>query len=253
MNSSNTEGILLVATGSKHREEAIKSVDYIKPHLNSRPITLVTDKPSDIPKGLFDTVKLHPNPKKTYRDKIEPLETLPYPRTIFLDCDLQLLQPIDDIFKLLFHIDLVGCHAPVRWCQWKDPNVPEGFCEINSGVIGLKKSRRQRLLIRKWLHFYDEIKVPFDQASLRSALWWSSRKHRLRLWVLPPEYNLRTPKPWLAGSGMAVKILHGRIIEDMKEPLIKYLNEDIDQFRSSSEFPTGQNQEVKKNIQFTNT
>lgn len=79
--------------------------------------------------------------------------------------------------------------------------------------------------------------VPFDQAALRSALWHSCNEG-LRLWVLPPEYNLRTTKPWIAGQGMAVKVLHSRIPEEMREPLERYLNDRTDLFRASSAFPT---------------
>ena len=46
---------------------------------------------------------------------------------------------------------------------------------------------------------------------LRAALWWAVSKRGFRTWILPAEYNLRTPKPWLTGSGMAVKIVHGRV------------------------------------------
>ncbi len=241
----NPEGVLLIATGDRHIEEAIQAVSRIKFHLQNRPISLVTDQPNSIPLGIFEAVYTHPNPTISYRDKIPPLIDLPYARTLFLDTDVELLTPINDLYEILKEMDVVGCHAPVRWCQWKDTDVPEGFCELNSGVIGLRRSRRQKKLIKRWLQIYDEAKVSFDQASLRSALWWATKYHNLRSWILPPEYNLRTPKPWLTGAGMPVKILHGRIPNKLRNPLIKYLNEDINQFRSSSSFPTGQNQLVK--------
>jgi len=237
-----SEGVLQVATGARHREEAIASLGRIRPHLNGRPICLVTDAPHLIPDGLFDQVIHHQQPVLGYRDKITPLLKLPYRRTLFLDTDLELLRPIEDIFQILRNVDLVGCHAPVRWSQWQDPKVPEGFCELNSGVIGLRRGWRQRALVRHWLKLYDDVGVSFDQATLRAALWWANCRLGLRSWVLPPEYNLRTPKPWLTGSGMAVKILHGRISEDKRPGLCHYLNDNIDQFRSSTAFPTEQNQ-----------
>ena len=238
------EGILIIATGEKYRKEAIKNVQLIRPKLNGRPITLVTDEPHKIPPNLFEKIKKHPDISYSYRDKIPPLMELPYARTIFLDTDLELLQPIDDLFQILRALDVIGCHAPVRWCQWRDPIVPEGFCELNSGVLGLRRSSRVRALIKRWLHVYDLAGVPFDQASLRSALWWASNHRRVRSWILPPEYNLRTPKPWLAGAGMSVKILHGRIKEEIRESLKNYLNSNTKEFRSSSSFPTELNQQV---------
>ena len=77
---------------------AIASVERIRPYLNGRPITLVTDEPEKVPQVLFDQVIAHKQPQKSYRDKIMPLLNLPYKRTLFLDTDLELLSPIDDIF-----------------------------------------------------------------------------------------------------------------------------------------------------------
>ena len=244
MRSLISEGVLQVATGERHRDEAINSVERIRPYLNGRPISLVTDKPEQVPPGIFDRVVKHRDPQKSYRDKILPLLHLPYKRTLFLDTDLALLSPIDDIFHILRSVDIVGCHAPVRWSDWKGPEVPEGFSELNSGVLGLRRGSRQRALIRFWLKLYDSVGIQLEQSTLRSALWRAKSQRGLRLWVLPPEYNLRTPKPWLTGAGIAVKIVHGRVSEELRKPLYSYLNDDINHFRCSSSFPTGQNQHI---------
>ena len=146
------------------------------------------------------------------------------------------MAPVDDIF-ILRTIDFVGCHAPVRWSDWKSDQVPEGFSEINSGVLGIRRSSRQRALIRYWLKSYDRIGIDFDQASLREALWWSVSHRDLKTWVLPSEYNLRMPKPWLTGAGIPVKIIHGRLPEEQRKHLRQYLNDHIQYFRGSSAFP----------------
>ena len=67
--------------------------------------------------------------------------------------------------------------------------------ELNSGVLGIRRCSVQRALIKYWLKLYDAVDVQFDQATLRAALWWAVSKRGLRTWVLPSEYNLRTPKP----------------------------------------------------------
>lgn len=238
------EGVLLVATGERHLAEALAAVPRIRPQLGGRPLWLATDRPAAVPPGHFELVLSHPDPRATYRDKIPPLLDLPFRRTLFLDTDVALLQPLDDLFELLKTVHVVGCHAPVRWCQWRDPVVPEGFCELNSGVLGLRRSGRVRRLVASWLRTYDRAGVPFDQASLRSALWQGCRRG-LRLWVLPPEYNLRTTKPWIAGKAMAVKVVHGRIPDALRPPLAHYLNADVQCFRGSSAFATHQNEQVR--------
>ena len=65
------EGILQIATGERYRDEAVSAVARIRPFVNGRPITLVTDKPELVPKGLFDTVILHPQPKKNSKHREE--------------------------------------------------------------------------------------------------------------------------------------------------------------------------------------
>lgn len=241
--STAAEGVLLVATGERHRVEALEALPRLRPHLGGRPVWLVCDAPEQVPADRFERVLPHPDPRHGFRDKIPPLLRLPFPRTLLLDTDVELLAPLEDVFALLRSLDLVGCHAPVRWCQWQDPEVPEGFCELNSGVLGFRRSRLQHRLVRRWLTTYDKVGVPFDQASLRSALWWATQRG-LRSWILPPEYNLRTTKPWIAGQGMAVKVVHGRLAPEIRAPLAAYLNDHRDRFRASSAFPTGQNAAV---------
>ena len=90
-----------------------------------------------------------------------------------MDTDLELLSTVEDIFEILKSVDLVGCHAPVRWSDWKSVDVPEGFSELNSGVLGIRRCSRQRELVRYWLRLYDQVGIEFDQATLRAAIWWS--------------------------------------------------------------------------------
>ena len=64
MKWAHREGVLQVATGKKHQEEAICCVQRIRPYLNNKPVTLVTDNPENIPSGSFDNIVIHPEPKK---------------------------------------------------------------------------------------------------------------------------------------------------------------------------------------------
>ena len=60
--------------------------------------------------------------------------------------------------------------------------------------------------------------------------------NNLRVSVLPPEANLRTTKPWIAGRGLPVSIVHGRFDYAEINPFISFLNSDIDRFRTWSEW-----------------
>ena len=85
-----SEGVLFIATGARHRREACAAVQHCRPHLKGRPVALVTDAPNKIPQGLFEQVLPHPEPRHSYRDKIEPLITPPFKRTLYLDTDAEL-------------------------------------------------------------------------------------------------------------------------------------------------------------------
>ena len=105
---------------------------------------------------------------------------------------------------------------PVRWCDWKNDEIPEGFCELNSGVLGIRRCSSQRALVRYWLRLYDFAGIKFDQATLRAALW-ASTNQGLRTWVLPSEYNLRTQKHRRRDI---VKIVHGNYLRNNVSPFL---------------------------------
>jgi hypothetical protein len=229
------EGMLFVATGQPYLEEAVASARASRPHLSGRPIAIVTDEVEAArDAACFDLCLPHPDPRHTYRDKIPGLCDLPFERTLFLDSDARLIAAADGLFSLLEHHDFAAAHAPVRIPPgWVDPSVPACFPEFNSGVILVRSGPPQQSLIQGWLDLYDEVGQEWDQATLRAAVW-RMLAEGLRAFVLPAEANLRTPKPWIAGQGLPVIVVHGRVPESEWPKLIRFLNDDVEQFRSST-------------------
>lgn len=230
-------GVLYVATGSLYLDEAANSSIASRPFLVGRPIAVVTDlveRAKDL--NAFDIVLPHLDPKLTYRDKISPLEYPPFQSTLFLDSDARLTASAESLFSCLGSSHIAAAHAPVRQPSgWCDHSVPSLFPELNSGVLLLRRCWRQRLLIRRWLYLYDKLFHDFDQAwdqaSLRSVVWALQQNRGLRLAILPPEANLRTTKPWIAGKGLAVHVVHGRVPHSEWTALIDYCNGDLNRFR----------------------
>jgi hypothetical protein len=240
--NASREGLLFVATGPTYLEEAAAGALASRPFLGGRPVAVVTDRIEQAQQlGAFDRVLPHPAPQHGYRDKIPPLLRLPFARTLFLDSDARLTAPADPLFAALGRAHLAAAHAPVRRpAGWWDSAVPFLFPELNSGVLLLRRSWRQRLLIQRWLHLYDRLQAEqgqgWDQASLRSVVWQLQQRAGLCLALLPPEANLRTTKPWIAGKGLAVHVVHGRVPEPEWPALLAYLNGDVGRFRSWSEW-----------------
>lgn len=232
-----SEGILFIATGATHRAEAAASARAARVHAGDRPIAIMTDDVEAAEAmGCFDRCLPHPDPRRSYRDKIPGLLELPFDRTLFLDSDARPTSSLDGLFALLDHHDLAAAQAPVRIpTGWRDHAVPDEFTELNSGVLLLRRGERQAELVARWLETYDEVGQDWDQASLRSAAW-AGLQAGLRIATLPPEANLRTTKPWIAGKGIPVTVVHGRVPEAEWPALLAYLNDDIDRFRTSTEW-----------------
>ena len=136
------EGIIQIATGTKHQDEAVICAKRIRPYINDRPITLVTDNPERIENGLFDRVVRHPDARNSYRDKILPLLKLPYKRTLFLDTDIELLSSIDDIFQILKMRS--GGMSHTSSLEWLEKQVPDGFTEMKL-YLELKDARNKEV------------------------------------------------------------------------------------------------------------
>ena len=232
-----TRCLLYIATGDKHRDEALTSCLNSRPFLSNIPATIYTDYITPDLENTFDHCFLHPDPKFCYRDKIPPLIDLPFDECIFLDSDASLCNPIADIFEVCSGFDVAAVKAPVRippgWC---DPNVPKLFPELNTGVLFLRSSEIQSHLVSSWLNLYDFLfqnhSQSWDQASFRSVLWASITRSSLKFYDLPPEVNIRTTKPWFAGRGLPAYVIHGRFNPAEYPNLLSFLNNDIDRFRT---------------------
>ncbi len=236
------KGLLYIATGTQYVNEAISSALKSKPFLTDDfKLALVTNQPTSELYQVFDYVITHPEPIFTYRDKIIPLINLPFKHTLFMDTDACLTYHIDHINEMFRFYDICASHAPVRFPPgWVDSNVPALFPELNTGLLLLKRSSKLRRFMLAWLELYDllfdKFNQTWDQASFRSVLWNFSQKYKLSFFLLPPECNLRTPKPWIIGRGSPVYAVHGRYDHLEYDDFIAYINQNINQFRTYSDW-----------------
>ena len=231
-------GVFYIATGERCCVEALLNAQRCRLVDPNLAITIQTDLP-DHPglTDVFDSVVVSHSPTYSYRDKVSGLAHLPYNETLFLDSDACLIAPPADLFDLLQVSDLAASHAPVRRPPgWSDPDVPSVFPELNTGVLVIRRSTGIEDLMAAWLVLYDELmhlySQAWDQASFRSVLWTSLKFELLRFSHLPPEANLRTTKPWYAGRGLPVHVIHGRFAESEFKPFVEFLNADVDRFRT---------------------
>ena len=129
--------------------------------------------------------------------------------------------------------------SPVRRPDgWASPIPLDYFPEYNTGVILYKTSNIICNFFDSWNKLYQSLFVQYnqswDQASFRETLWKYITAQDILFYTLPQECNLRLTKPWTAGKGMKVSVVHGRISEKEYPILKSYLNSDVSFFRTWS-------------------
>src|ERR1700743_3503517 len=100
-------GIIYCATGRKHMLEAVESVRQSRKIMPNVGYALFTDSAqADAAKADFDHVFIIEKPAFHYDDKIEAMVRSPYPKTLFVDTDTWLIEPLYELIDLLDSYDL---------------------------------------------------------------------------------------------------------------------------------------------------
>ena len=199
-------GFLLVAVGLRYKREALTAVARLGEVMPDIPILIYGDwEPEEIP-GLVEYRKIE-NPDFEFTDKTKRLAESPFQRTIFFDTDTWVVEPIYDVFDLLAKFDIVGVYENTLLHDKVD-GIPSAYPEINTGMVGYRKTPEVWNFLDDVVRTYEDIKswAAGDQTAFRMCLYHSD----LRLHVLSSEYNcqIRT-----AGALMGkVKVIHARNI-----------------------------------------
>jgi len=208
--SRTAQGVLYVATGKQYIAEACRSAESCQGRMPDLPRAIICDDPSLLAEDCFDIVERFDAPTYSHLDKIAGMRRSPFRRTLYLDTDTVVAEPICELFELLERFDLAAAHAPWRWTRPAD-GCPESFPELNTGVVVYRSGPALQSFLERWetifsAHLASAQGAAHDQPAFRQAVYESD----LRLTVLTPEYNLRTVFPSFAGGNARVKILHGR-------------------------------------------
>lgn len=209
-------GILLIATSKKHLAEAGLCVRSIRRHTEI-PITLCTPYQTDLPVAVVKT----PNYSQSFLDKVHYIRSSPYERTLFLDTDTLVLRPDAlEVLDVLDRFDMALAHAPIPDCGLvKLSDMPASFPELNTGVIGFKRSSTVDALLGAWMDLYEQhlkehrerptSHFIHDQPALRKVLYDSP----IRLAALPHVFNYRFSRDLRIGQLKSVRILHNRELQ----------------------------------------
>lgn len=206
-------GILYIVYGEKSLTECKRSLDSIRRHMPTIPITLIADQRlTQICDFQAEQVLFKKMPEQwNWKIKVDHVRNLPYEKTIYLDTDTLVCGDISDLFSILDRVDIAVCHEPVRTWGRELNGLPDSFPMLNTGVIAFRKSKCLEHFFARWANAHDMLdaekrkrpKISYtDQNSFRYALYNSKD---VQLSILPPEYNCRVSAGFVAGM---VKVLH---------------------------------------------
>lgn len=181
------KGVIYVATGADYRALAVASAQSLRAQEPDLAIDLFTEAPEDVPPGLFDVV--HPIADPHPRAKLDCLTRTRFGRTLFLDADTLVVNPLGDLFDLMDRFDLALAHDVRRASALirEGGATPYAFPQMNSGVLLYRATEPVRAFISDWAARFRASDGARDQPILKEMLWETD----LRFYILPPEFNLR--------------------------------------------------------------
>lgn len=185
------KGVVFIATGEQYVLAACEAAKSVRRHSPNLLIDLFTDE-IEMNLGVFDEIHKITDPH--YRSKVDYIHQTRFERTLYLDSDVRIIADIEPMFEVLDRFDFALCHAHARnkletneiW----NIDIPESFSQLNGGVILYKSSPLVLDFLMDWSRSFHQAGFRKDQVTLRELLW----KSELRLYVLPPEYNIRYKK-----------------------------------------------------------
>lgn len=204
------QGFLYCARGDRWLIEAERSAASIKAVMPQAAVAIVADKP--MPQHLFD-IQIAPPPSMHVKSlKMWAMRHSPFARTVFIDTDTFVCDPVPELFTILDRFPLAAAITPFWTVELQqrggvsdDDGIPISFPKLNSGLVAQRKDAETDAFLDFWSARHTETGLKQDQQPFRYALYHTD----IRFAALPMAYNYRLPYPGAIGGG--VKILHGRV------------------------------------------
>jgi len=191
----------------------LTSAASLKRAMPDLPITVFSQFP--VESSLFERVEPAQPSRDGFYDKTRLIRNSPYERTLVIDADTYVREPVPELFSLLDHFDCAATHEEYVTTDWHNRypriDIPSSFPEFNTGILMLKRSDRVTAMLEEWGKLYAQFlrekpgQAINDQPFFRVAAYYSD----VRIATLPREYNCK-----FRGQGHLngpVKVLHGHV------------------------------------------
>ena len=109
-----TKGFITIATGKEQYYEIARNLlrSYRFTAKDPLPFAILCDTENEYTKE-FDDVRIYPNPTRSYLDKLEMFDFLPYDINIFIDADCLIFRDINRLFDIFESADDFCCYGRV--------------------------------------------------------------------------------------------------------------------------------------------
>lgn len=203
-------GFMFVATGEKYRLELQQSIAQLRRIMPDISIAVASECSKDVDCDNFIHIE---QPMYNFGDKVLNMRYTPFERTIFLDTDTYVIEPIDDLFELLNIVDVAAPMAPI---DEHIVGIPDSFSEFNTGILAYRFNRNTELLFQNWFDLFSyqlrhsqDGDIPPDQLSFRECVYLSD----IKFGHLSSEYNCMLDYPILVKDKVRVLHAHCSICE----------------------------------------
>lgn len=211
-----SQGFITILTGVYSYQDCIHFLTAIR-KFHQQPIVILTDQVPwllqqflKLPKNvILKPAPAHENPVLASRlAKLALYESSPFEQTLYLDCDICLLDNIQEVFEQLNEYDFLltddvqpsiskasnlirGQREILPTLQATGLPLTENSIQYNGGFMGFRKSDKNREFFQKFKQYFEivlqnqEVLLLKDQGAFASAL--ETVKPLMK--VLPPTYN----------------------------------------------------------------
>ena len=230
-----TKGFITILTGLYSFQDCVHFLASVR-KFHREPIIVLIDRVPRILYPLlqvFGNVRLQPAPQNenpvlaSRQAKMALYETSPFEKTIYMDCDICLLSPIDEVFDYLDEVDLLVTEdvqpaivKAVNLLRVKQDilstlrsiGLPlnENSIQYNGGFIAFKMSSKNHELFKYFKKYFDmvvanqNVLLLKDQGAFAAAI--ESVQPKLK--TLPPVYNYLDKWKEIYTIDSPIKVMH---------------------------------------------
>ncbi len=215
--------IYIITQDSRYTEMLLNSAASLKRVMPDLPITVFSQFPLESPD--FESVIRVEGSEDGFYDKTLFFQQTPYERTLFVDADIYVAEPVPELFTILDQFDGAATHEEYLntdwWNRYPRPDIPNSFPEFNTGILAYKRSARMDRVLQDWSQLYRSFldnhpgqKIN-DQPFFRAAVY----SNEARIATLTREYNCKfRGQGYLNGN---VKIFHGNVDRQLDQAFVR--------------------------------